>query len=33
MVDKSNEYGYVGASFDQTIDDNSGVFEVNDVID
>ena len=33
MVDKSNEYGYVGASPTQTEVANTGVFEVNDVVD
>lgn len=33
MADKSNEYGYVGDVFDQTVVDNSGVFETNDVVD
>ena len=33
MVDKSNEYGFVGASPTQTELVNTGVFEVNDVVD
>lgn len=33
MVDKSNEYGYVGPIPTQTNLVNSGIFEVNDVID
>ena len=33
MSDKSNEYGYVGASPTQASGSNTGVFEVNDVTD
>jgi len=33
MVDKSNEYGYVGASPTQADGSNTGVFEVNDITD
>lgn len=32
MVDKSNEYGYVGSSPTQAVGSNTGVFEVNDII-
>lgn len=33
MVDKSNEYGYIGASPTQSSSANTGIFEVNDVTD
>ena len=33
MVDKSNEYGFVGASPTQSSSANTGIFEVNDVVD
>ena len=33
MVDKSNEYGYIGASPTQSSSANTGIFEVNDVVD
>lgn len=33
MVDKSNEYGYVGASPVQADGSNTGIFEANDVLD
>jgi hypothetical protein len=33
MVDKSNEYGYIGASPTQAGESNTGVFEVNDIVD
>ena len=32
MSDKSNEFGYIGASPTQARSDNDGVFEVNDVV-
>jgi len=33
MVDKSNEYGYIPSSPTQAIGANTGVFEVNDIVD
>jgi len=33
MVDKSNEYGYIGASPTQSSSANTGIFEANDVVD
>jgi len=33
MVDKSNEYGYVPSSPTQASGSNTGVFEVNDIVD
>lgn len=33
MSDKSNEYGYIGASPTQASGSNTGVFEVNDIVD
>lgn len=33
MTNKSNEYGYIGASPTQSSSANTGIFEVNDVTD